>query len=74
MNIEVTKFELMNKLVNTTDEHILEQLIAVFKKSDEKIEPITIAQYNKELEAAEKRIESGKFTTHENLELESEGW
>lgn len=74
MNIEVTKFDLINKLVNTTDEHILEQLIEVFKKSDDEIEPITIAQYNKELEAAEKRIENGKFTTHESIELESEGW
>jgi hypothetical protein len=74
MNIEVTKYELINKLVSTTDERLLEQLVAVFKKSGKKTERISVAQYNKELDAAEARITSGKFTTQEDLELESEGW
>lgn len=74
MNIEVTKFELINKLVSTTDESLLEQLVAVFKKSGKKAERISVAQYNKELDAAEARIKGGVFTTHEDLELESEEW
>ncbi len=74
MNIEVTKYELINKLMSTTDENLLEQLVAVFKKSGKKIERISVAQYNQELDAAEARITSGKFTTHEDLERESEGW
>lgn len=74
MNIEITKYELLNKLLNTSDESLLEQLVAVFNKSEKTIEPITITQYNKVLEAAENRIKNGKFTTHEDLELESEEW
>ncbi len=74
MNIEITKYALLNKLVNTTDESILEQLVAVFKKSGKKTESVSVAQYNKELDAAEARITRGKFTTHEDLERESEGW
>ena len=74
MNIEVTKYELMNKLMSTTDEGLLEQIVAVFKKSGIKTESISVAQYNNELDAAEARITSGKFTSHEDLERESEGW
>ena len=74
MNIEVTKYELLNKLLSTTDEKVLEQIVAVFKKSDKVGERITVAHYNKELDSAEARIKSGKFTTHEDLEHESEGW
>lgn len=62
MNIEVTKYELLNKLMSTNDERLLEQLLAVFKKSDKQNERITISQYNKELEAAESRIKNSKFT------------
>ncbi len=74
MNIEVTKYELINKLMSTNDESLLEQLVAVFKKSGNKIERISVAQYNQELDAAEARITSGKFTTHEDLKRESEEW
>lgn len=74
MNIEVTKYELINKLMSTTDERVLEQLVAVFKKSGKKTESISVTQYNNELDAAEARIVSGNFTNHEDLERESEGW
>lgn len=74
MNIEVTKYELINKLVSTTDEKILKQLVAIFNKSGNKSENITITEYNKELDAAEGRIRGGKFTTQEDLERESEEW
>ncbi len=74
MNIEVTKYELLNKLHNTTDKNLLEQLVAVFKNWDKKVEPISAVQYNKELEAADLRIAKGEFTTHDNLEKESEEW
>ena len=74
MNIEITKYELLNKLLNTTDENLLEQLVAVFNKSEKNIQRISISQYNKDLDTAENRINSGEFTTHEDLELESEKW
>ena len=74
MNIEVVKYELINKLLSTTDESLLEQVMVVFKKSNKKNEGVSVEQYNSELKAAETRIEKGKFTTHDDLELESQEW
>ena len=74
MNIEVVKYELINKLLSTTDESLLEQVLAVFKKSNKKNEGVSVVQYNNELKAAETRIENGKFTANDDLELESKEW
>ncbi|MFA9213297.1 MAG: hypothetical protein ACEQSR_05555 [Candidatus Methylacidiphilales bacterium] len=74
MNIEVIKYELINKMLSTTDEILLEQLAAVFKKSTKINDGISVSQYNNELNAAEVRINSGNFTSHEDLELESNEW
>lgn len=74
MNIEVVKYELINKLLSTTDESLLEQVLAVFKKSNKKNEGVSVVQYNNELKAAETRIEQGKFTAHDDIELESKEW
>lgn len=74
MNIEVIKYELLNKLMSTTDERLLEQLLAVFKKSNKLNESITITQYNNELAAAVARIKNGKCTTHKDLECDSKVW
>ena len=74
MNIEVVKYELINKLLCTTDESLLEQVVAVFKKSNQKNEGVSVVQYNNELKATETRIENGKFTAHDDLELESKEW
>jgi len=74
MNIEVVKHELINKLLSTTDESLLEQVVAVFKKSNKKNEGVSVVQYNNELKAAETRIQNGKFTAHDDLELESKEW
>ncbi len=74
MNIEVIKYELVNKLLSTTDESLLEQVYAIFKKSDKKNDGLTIAQYNSELKAAETRMKNGKYTTHDEIELESKEW
>ena len=74
MNIEVIKYELINKMLSTNDENLLEQLVAVFKKSTKINDGISVIQYNNELNAAEVRMNSGKFTSHENLDIESKEW
>lgn len=74
MNIEVIKYELLNKMLSTTDENLLEQLVAVFNKSAKNNDSISLVQYNNELNAAEVRMNDGKFTSHEDLELESNVW
>lgn len=35
---------------------------------------VSIAQYNKEIEAAEKRIETGKFATQDEVEKDATLW
>ncbi len=74
MNIEVIKYELINKMLSTNDENLLEQLVAVFKKSTKINDGISVIQYNNELNAAEVRMNSGKFTSHEDLDLECKEW
>ncbi|WP_373520368.1 hypothetical protein [Aquiflexum sp.] len=37
-------------------------------------EPISIEQYNLELDEAEKEIDEGEFTTYEELKKEMEEW
>jgi hypothetical protein len=37
-------------------------------------ERISIEQYNKEIEDAEKRIESGHYTSQEDAEKQAESW
>jgi hypothetical protein len=74
MNIEATKYELINRLTSTNDEKLLEQLVAVFNNADFKQKQVTLEQYNNELKVAESRINSGHFTSHSDLEQESEAW
>lgn len=46
----------------------------IFKGEQNCPKQITIEQYNKELEEAEKQIEAGNFMTQEELEKEIEEW
>jgi len=78
MNIETTKLELMQLLLQTQKETILTRIQKVFEEEvvaytvDGK--PLTKSAYKKELLEAETEIEQGKFTTQEDLERESENW
>ena len=57
--------------LNEPQKQSLLQMIKTFLKSgQEQGEPITIEQYNKELDEAMERINSGEFTTMEELEKE----
>lgn len=73
MNIQVEKLELMELLLKTENESILKKVRSVFKSAG-KDERVSIAQYNKEIEAAEKRIKKGKYTRHEDVMREAEKW
>ncbi len=46
----------------------------IFKSPEGKSRAITIEQYNQELEEAERQIEAGNFTTHEDLKKERMTW
>lgn len=74
MNVETAKYELLHKLMQTTDVQLLTQLFAVFQKSVPTSHPNELVLYNNELEAAETRIQGGDFSSHEDVVGESESW
>lgn len=61
-------------LLNTTQKKSILSMIKSFLQPAEKGSPISIEQYNKELDEAMKRINEGKFITHEDLEKEMDKW
>ncbi len=76
MNMETTKLELMQLLLQTQKKSTLEQIKEVFEKdivaytADGR--PLTKSAFKKELLESEAEIARGKFTTQEDLEKESE--
>ena len=63
-----------NMLSNGQKESLILMMKSFLGKSAEKSKRISIAQYNKELEAAESRINEGKFITQESLKDEAKNW
>ena len=63
-----------NKLSKGQKESVLSMIKSFLGKTEEKANRISIKQYNKELEKAEKRISEGKYITHEALKAESGKW
>ena len=53
---------------------VLQMLKTFVGGRKEFVETITVEQYNKELEKAERQIDEGKFTTQEDLEEEVKQW
>lgn len=79
MDLQTTKINLMQKIMNVSKaslldkiSNILDEEMTVGYTSDGK--PLTKQQYNERLQLAEKQIESGDYTTQEDLEKEIENW
>jgi len=53
---------------------VIQMLKTFLKSRKKKPGQITIEQYNKELEEAEKQITAGNYITQEQLEKEMEKW
>lgn len=62
------------QLNETEKKSVLQMLKAFLQTRGETYQRITVEQYNKELEEADKQIESGNFITHEEMEKEMEKW
>lgn len=61
--------------LNEAEKKSVVQMLKTFIKNRKQApERISIEQYNRELEEAEKQIEAGHFTTQEELEKEMEKW
>lgn len=63
-----------NLLSEDQKESLLSMMKSFLGKSEKKTNRISIEQYNKELEDAEKRINEGQFVTHESLKEEALKW
>lgn len=53
---------------------LLEMMKSFLKAGGETLQPVSIEQYNRELDEAMERISKGDFTTFEELEKEMLSW
>jgi hypothetical protein len=53
---------------------LLEMMKSFLKPGGESMQPVTLEQYNRELDEAMERISKGEFTTLEELEKEMQSW
>lgn len=81
MDIQSTKLELIQYLLNTKKESMLLKIKELILQEKEEIigysgngEPLTIEMLNAKLERAEKDYQAGRLTTDEDLEREIENW
>lgn len=81
MDIQATKLELIQYLLNTKKESMLLKIRELILQEKEEIigysgngEPLTIEMLNAKLERAEKDYQAGRLTTDEDLEREIENW
>lgn len=81
MDIQATKLELIQYLLNTQKESLLLKVRElVLMESDEVVgftakgEPLTVLSLNTKWERAEEDYRTGRVTTDEDLEKEIENW
>lgn len=77
MDIVAERSSLIKKLEQINDEILLKAIHELIEQSqiqDNEYLGETIEEYNRELDAAKARVESGKFIRHEDLEKESSQW
>ena len=80
MDVQAKRIELA-KWILSVQEELLTKVSAIKDKSATDIvaytvneEPLSKQAYIKKIKDAEKRIEKGQFTTHEDLENEMKDW
>ena len=76
MNVEAKKLSLIEQLMFIRNESTLqrfEELLNQAKKED-KANAMSLDQYNDRIDKALERVESGQFTTQEDLEIQVKEW
>ncbi|HCS19153.1 MAG TPA: hypothetical protein DIW47_01075 [Bacteroidetes bacterium] len=73
MKVELEQLELAKMLLEIRDKVTLGKVKDVLLSAHEEGR-ISLKKYNEELEMAEKRIDSGYYTTQENVESEAKEW
>ncbi len=77
-----TREELAQYILHSAEDEVIAKFNAVLEeeKTEEIVayttrgEPLTKAKYIQQIKDAEKRIENGQFTTHEDLMKEAKNW
>ena len=71
LDTELHKYwELLDMRQKSSVISMIKSLLQPVKKESH----VSVEQYNKELDEAMARIDAGKFTTQEDMEIESEKW
>ncbi len=73
MDLETRKYEFIQR-VFSLNENLFEKLESLLKKETKEPKRISIEQYNKELDEAEKDIEAGNYYTIEEARKIASGW
>jgi hypothetical protein len=78
MELSAKKLELMQKLLSVSNASLLSRISDLIDKENivgysASGEALTLEDYNKRLEVAEKQLESGDYLTQEELEKKLEG-
>ncbi|MEM7106942.1 MAG: hypothetical protein AAF519_01860 [Bacteroidota bacterium] len=76
MDLQSKKLHFIESILSVGNEKIIDKLEALLKKEQQKEygQRISVKQYNQEIEEANSRIESGEYTSHEDVKKESETW
>jgi len=74
MDLNAERSLLIKELQQVEDISLLQAIKAVLYYGLKNEGHISIEQYNRELDAANARVESGKFITQEDLEKEAGQW
>lgn len=76
MDLQTRKLHFIEAILSIGNEKVIEKLEALLKKEQAKEDGqrVSIEQYNRELEEANSRIESGQYTSHEDVTKESATW
>ncbi|MEO6637861.1 MAG: hypothetical protein ABIN25_06270 [Ginsengibacter sp.] len=62
------------KLDEPQKKSLLEMMKSFLNSGNELMQPVSIEQYNRELDEAMERIGNGNFSTFEELEKEMQSW
>lgn len=79
MDIQNTKLDVMQKIMGVSTPSLLEKINDILDKEmvvayTVEGTPLTKAMYNERLHLAEQQLQSGEYTTQEDLEKEAENW
>ncbi|WP_109829339.1 hypothetical protein [Reichenbachiella versicolor] len=80
MDIQAEKYMVIEELLKVEDINLITQLKHIIRNRDTVIAsqssgaPITETQMRSDILAAKERIQSGKYTTQDDIEKEAENW